>query len=183
GLVSEIFRYYAKYGEQFLTTVDLPNIKNAIVKKEPIGVLLGIMPWNYPHYQVARFIAPNLMLGNAMVLKHVPSCPESAVAITTILAQACLPKGVYNNIFATNDQVTSIINDKRIQGVSLTGSERAGAAVAQTAGAALKKVVLELGGSDPVIVLADADIDQAVTCALVTLPNLRHLINRIKLPD
>lgn len=165
GLVSEIFRYYAKYGEQFLTTADLPNTQNAVVKKEPIGVLLGIMPWNYPHYQVARFIAPNLMLGNAMVLKHAPSCPESAVAITTILAQAGLPKGVYNNIFATNDQVTSIINDKRIQGVSLTGSERAGAAVAQTAGAALKKVVLELGGSDPFIVLADADIDQAVTCA------------------
>ncbi|WP_201585773.1 NAD-dependent succinate-semialdehyde dehydrogenase [Psychrobacter sp. HII-4] len=167
GLVSEIFRYYAKYGEQFLTTVDLPNTQNAVVKKEPIGVLLGIMPWNYPHYQVARFIAPNLMLGNAMVLKHAPSCPQSAVAITTILAQAGLPKGVYNNIFANNDQVTSIINDKRIQGVSLTGSERAGAAVARTAGAALKKVVLELGGSDPFIVLADADIDQAVTCAFI----------------
>ena len=167
GLVSEIFRYYAKYGEQFLTTVDLPNTQNAVVKKEPIGVLLGIMPWNYPHYQVARFIAPNLMLGNAMVLKHAPSCPQSAVAITTVLAQAGLPKGVYNNIFANNDQVTSIINDKRIQGVSLTGSERAGAAVARTAGAALKKVVLELGGSDPFIVLADADIDQAVTCAFI----------------
>ena len=94
ALVGEIFRYYAKYGEQFLTTADLPNAQNAVVKKEPVGVLLGIMPWNYPHYQVARFIAPNLMLGNAMVLKHAPSCPESAVAITTILAQAGLPKGV-----------------------------------------------------------------------------------------
>jgi succinate-semialdehyde dehydrogenase/glutarate-semialdehyde dehydrogenase len=167
GLVSEIFRYYAKYGEQFLTTGDLPNAKNAVVKKEPIGVLLGIMPWNFPHYQAARFIAPNLMLGNAMLLKHAPSCPKSAMAITDILAQAGLPKGVYNNVFVTNDQVKSIINDKHIQGVSLTGSERAGAAVAQTAGAALKKVVLELGGSDPFIVLADADIDKAVTCAFI----------------
>lgn len=167
GLVSEIFRYYAKYGEQFLTTVDLPNTKNAIVKKEPIGVLLGIMPWNYPHYQVARFIAPNLMLGNTILLKHAPSCPKTALAITDILSQAGLPSGVYNNIFVTNDQVKSIIDNKHIQGVSLTGSERAGAAVAQIAGAALKKVVLELGGSDPFIVLKDADIDQAVTCAFI----------------
>lgn len=94
ALVSEIFRYYAKYGEEFLPTADLPNAQNAVVKKEPIGVLLGIMLWKYSHYQVARFIAPNLMLGNAMVLKHAPSCPESAVAITTILVQAGLPKGV-----------------------------------------------------------------------------------------
>ncbi|WP_350558013.1 NAD-dependent succinate-semialdehyde dehydrogenase [Psychrobacter sp. CAL346-MNA-CIBAN-0220] len=166
-LVSEIFRYYAKYGEQFLETAELPNTQNAVVKKESIGVLLGIMPWNYPHYQVARFIAPNLMLGNAIILKHAPSCPKSATAIVSILAQAGLPKGVYNNIFVTNDQVKTIINDKRIQGVSLTGSERAGAAVAQVAGAALKKVVLELGGSDPFIVLADADIDQAVECAFI----------------
>jgi succinate-semialdehyde dehydrogenase/glutarate-semialdehyde dehydrogenase len=165
ALVSQIFRYYAKFGEQFLETPALPGTKNAVVKKESIGVLLGIMPWNYPHYQVARFIAPNLMLGNAIVLKHAPSCPKTATAIISILAQAGLPKGVYNNIFATNDQVKSIINDKRIQGVSLTGSERAGAAVAQVAGAALKKVVLELGGSDAFIVLADADIDRSVECA------------------
>lgn len=167
ALVSQIFRYYAKYGEQFLATVELPNTQNAVVKKEPIGVLLGIMPWNYPHYQVARFIAPNLMLGNTIILKHAPSCPKSATAITSILAQAGLPKGVYSNVFVTNEQVKSIINDKRIQGVSLTGSERAGAAVAQVAGAALKKVVLELGGSDPFIVLADADIDKAVECAFI----------------
>ena len=164
-LVSQIFRYYAKHGEQFLETPNLPDTQNAVVKKEPIGVLLGIMPWNYPHYQVARFIAPNLMLGNAIILKHAPSCPKSATAITSLLAKAGLPKGVYNNIFVSNEQVKSIINDKRVQGVSLTGSERAGAAVAQVAGAALKKVVLELGGSDPFIVLADADIDQAVECA------------------
>jgi succinate-semialdehyde dehydrogenase/glutarate-semialdehyde dehydrogenase len=107
------------------------------------------------------------MLGNAIVLKHAPSCPKTATAIISILAQAGLPKGVYNNIFATNDQVKSIINDKRIQGVSLTGSERAGAAVAQVAGAALKKVVLELGGSDAFIVLADADIDRSVECAFI----------------
>ncbi|SIT02412.1 NAD-dependent succinate-semialdehyde dehydrogenase [Neptunomonas antarctica] len=167
ALVSQIFRYYATYGEQFLETPELPDTQNSVVKKESIGVLLGIMPWNYPHYQVARFIAPNLMLGNAIMLKHAPSCPQSATAITSILAQAGLPKSVYNNVFVTNEQVKSIINDKRIQGVSLTGSERAGAAVAQVAGAALKKVVLELGGSDPFIVLADADIDHAVECAFI----------------
>lgn len=167
ALVSQIFRYYAKYGEQFLQAPELPDAKNAVVKKESIGVLLGIMPWNYPHYQVARFIAPNLMLGNAIILKHAPSCPKTATAIISILAQAGLPKGVYNNIFATNEQVKTIINDRRVQGVSLTGSERAGAAVAKVAGAALKKVVLELGGSDAFIVLADADIDQAVECAFI----------------
>lgn len=129
--------------------------------------MLGIMPWNYPHYQVVRFIAPNLMLGNTIIIKHAPVCPKSATAVTAILAQAGLPKGVYNNLFVTNEQVKSIINDKRIQGVSLTGSEKAGAAVAQEAGAALKKVVLELGGSDPFIVLADADIDQAVECTFI----------------
>lgn len=166
-LVSQIFRYYAKYGEQFLATPELPDAQNAIVKKEPIGVLLGIMPWNYPHYQVARFIAPNLMLGNTIILKHAPSCPKSAEAITSILEQAGLPNDVYNNVYVTNDQVKLIINNPCIQGVSLTGSERAGSAVAQIAGAALKKVVLELGGSDPFIVLADADIDQAVECAFI----------------
>lgn len=167
ALVSQIFRYYAQYGEQFLAASALPDAPNAVVKKEPIGVLLGIMPWNYPHYQVARFIAPNLMLGNTILLKHAPSCPESALAIAELLTEAGLPKEVYSNIFASNEQVKAIINSSPVQGVSLTGSERAGAAVAQEASAALKKVVLELGGSDPFIVLADADIDQAVECAFI----------------
>lgn len=166
-LVSQIYRYYAQYAEQFLQTQPLPDSKDAVVKKEPLGVLLGIMPWNYPHYQVARFIAPNLMLGNTILLKHAPCCPKSALAIVAILEQAGLPTWVYQNIFASNEQVKAIIEHDYVQGVSLTGSERAGSAVAQSAGAALKKVVLELGGSDPFIVLADADIEQAVNSAFV----------------
>lgn len=167
SLVSHIFRYYAKYGEQFMSTQPMPDAKNAIVRKESLGPILGIMPWNYPHYQVARLVAPNLMIGNTVILKHAPSCPESAIQIAKLFADSGLPDGVYENIFATNEQVETIIHDSRVQGVSLTGSERAGSAVARTAGSALKKVVLELGGSDPFIVLPDADIDNAVSCAFV----------------
>ncbi|MFT5121106.1 MAG: succinate-semialdehyde dehydrogenase/glutarate-semialdehyde dehydrogenase, partial [Psychrobacter glaciei] len=130
-------------------------------------VLLGIMPWNYPHYQVARFVAPNVMAGNTIILKHAPQCPNTAEVIVDILKDAGLPSGVYNNVFATNDQAATIIEDTRVQGVSLTGSERAGQAVAKVAGGALKKVVLELGGSDAFIVAADADIEQAVQGAIV----------------
>lgn len=167
SLVSHIFRYYAKYGEQFMNTQPMPDSKNAIVRKEALGPILGIMPWNYPHYQVARLVAPNLMIGNTVILKHAPSCPESAVQIAKLFADSGLPEGVYENIFATNEQIETIIHDSRVQGVSLTGSERAGSAVAKTAGSALKKVVLELGGSDPFIVLPDADINNAVSCAFI----------------
>lgn len=167
SLVSHIFRYYAKYGEQFMNIQPMPDAKNAIVRKEALGPILGIMPWNYPHYQVARLVAPNLMIGNTVILKHAPSCPESAVQIAKLFADSGLPEGVYENIFATNEQIETIIHDSRVQGVSLTGSERAGSAVAKTAGSALKKVVLELGGSDPFIVLPDADINNAVSCAFI----------------
>lgn len=167
SLVSHIFRYYAKYGEQFMNIQPMPDAKNAIVRKEALGPILGIMPWNYPHYQVARLVAPNLMIGNTVILKHAPSCPESALQIAKLFADSGLPEGVYENIFATNEQIETIIHDSRVQGVSLTGSERAGSAVAKTAGSALKKVVLELGGSDPFIVLPDADINNAVSCAFI----------------
>src|SRR5699024_902452 len=130
----------------------------ALVRKEAVGVLLGIMPWNFPYYQVARFAAPNLMNGNTILLKHAPQCPESALAMEQIFKDAGAPEGAYVNIFATNDQGADIIADRRIQGVSLTGSERAGAAVAEIAGRNLKKVVLELGGSDPFLVMEDADV-------------------------
>ena len=118
------------------------------------------MPRNYPYYQVARFAAPNLMAGNTIVLKHAPQCPESALAIEAIFAEAGLPQDAYINVFALNDQVAAIIADPRIAGISLTGSERAGTAVAALAGQHLKKVVLELGGSDPFIVLDTDDIAQ-----------------------
>ncbi|WP_296236961.1 NAD-dependent succinate-semialdehyde dehydrogenase [Psychrobacter sp. UBA5136] len=167
GLVADIYRYYADNAEQLLTpnTIDVDS-GTASVEKRPVGALLGIMPWNYPHYQVARFAAPNLMAGNTIILKHAPQCPKTAEAIVDILKEAGLPDGVYNNVFATNEQAATIIEDSRVQGVSLTGSERAGQAVAKIAGAALKKVVLELGGSDAFIVAADADIEQAVQGAI-----------------
>ena len=163
GLVAEIYRYYADNAEQLLApnTIDVDS-GSASVEKRPVGVLLGIMPWNYPHYQVARFVAPNFMAGNTIILKHAPQCPKTAEVIADMFKEVGVPEGVYNNIFATNEQAATIIHDKRVQGISLTGSERAGQAVAKEAGGALKKVVLELGGSDAFIVAADADIKQAI---------------------
>lgn len=140
GLVADIYRYYADNAEQLLapSTIDVDS-GSASVEKRPVGALLGIMPWNYPHYQVARFVAPNFMAGNTVILKHAPQCPKTAEAIADILKDAGLPEGVYNNVFATNEQAATIIEDSRVQGVSLTGSERAGQAVAKIAGGALKK--------------------------------------------
>ena len=131
-----------------------------------IGVILGIMPWNYPYYQVARFAVPNLILGNTVVLKHAAQCPESALALEKLFRDAGFPEGAYVNVFATHDQIADIIADERVQGVSLTGSERAGAIVAEQAGKHLKKCVLELGGSDVFLVLDTADLDHAVAHAV-----------------
>jgi succinate-semialdehyde dehydrogenase / glutarate-semialdehyde dehydrogenase len=127
-----------------------------------------VMPWNYPYYQVARFAAPNLIVGNTVILKHAENCPTSALAIAQIMKDAGLPDGVYTNLFATHEQVAAMVADPRLHGVSLTGSERAGAVVAETAGRNLKKVVLELGGSDPYIILDSDDVDDAAKTAWVT---------------
>lgn len=164
-----IYEYYADHAEKFLADepIDLLDGEGtAVIRRGPVGVLLGIMPWNYPYYQVARFAGPNLTLGNTIVLKHAPQCPESAEAIQQIFDDAGFPAGAYVNIYATNEQIAEIIGDPRVQGVSLTGSERAGAAVAETAGRHLKKVVLELGGSDPFIVLSTDDLDATVDSAM-----------------
>lgn len=168
-IVVSIYEYYADNGPRFLEDEEIDVVAggSAIVRKQALGVILGIMPWNYPYYQVARFAAPNLMNGNTILLKHAPQCPESALAMERIFREAGAPPGAYVNIFATNDQVATIIADPRVHGVSLTGSERAGAAVAEIAGRNLKKVVLELGGSDPFIVLRSADVDQAVSSAVI----------------
>ena len=128
------------------------------MRRSAYGVLLGIMPWNYPYYQVARFAGPNHIIGNTVLLKHAPQCPESAEAIAQIFKDAGYPAGAYENIYATNEQVEWVIADPRVRGVSVTGSERAGAAVAEIAGRNLKKVVLELGGSDPFIVLGTDNV-------------------------
>lgn len=168
GLVAQIYRYYADNAEALLAPNKIEvESGSAMVEKHPVGALFGIMPWNYPHYQVARFAAPNFMAGNTIILKHAPQCPQTAEVIVDILKDAGIPDGVYNNVFASNEQAATIIHDKRVQGVSLTGSERAGAAVAKEAGSALKKVVLELGGSDAFIVASDADLGQAVQNAII----------------
>ena len=162
-----IYRYYADHGPDLLK--DEPLHSNtpgtAWVRKSPIGALLGIMPWNYPYYQVARFAAPNLMIGNTIILKHAPQCPESALVMEQIFREAGVPADAYINVFASNEQVAEMIADPRIAGVSVTGSERAGSAVAATAGQNLKKVVLELGGSDPFIVLDGADLPSVAKAA------------------
>lgn len=167
-LVASIYDYYATEGPEFLKDepLEVKGGGDALVRSTPIGPLLGIMPWNYPYYQVARFAAPNLVLGNTILLKHAGSCPQSALAIEEIFHDAGLPKGAYTNLFLDNDQVAEVIADSRVQGVSLTGSERAGAAVAEVAGRNLKKYVLELGGSDPFIVLDSDDLDATVKAAV-----------------
>jgi succinate-semialdehyde dehydrogenase/glutarate-semialdehyde dehydrogenase len=168
-----IYQYYADHAEEFLADekIELSDgTGQAFIRRAGLGVLLGIMPWNFPYYQVARFAGPNIVAGNTILLKHAPQCPESAAAIAQIFDDAEAELGahdsVYVNIYATNEQIATVIADPRVQGVSVTGSERAGAAVAQLAGQNLKKVVLELGGSDPFILLSTADLDAAVQDAV-----------------
>ncbi|MBJ7465449.1 MAG: NAD-dependent succinate-semialdehyde dehydrogenase [Mycolicibacterium sp.] len=166
---ASIYEFYADNAEKFLADepIDLLDGEgSALIRRGPVGVLLGIMPWNYPYYQVARFAGPNLVLGNTIVLKHAPQCPESAAALAQIFTDAGYPEGAYVNVYATNEQIAEAIADPRIQGVSLTGSERAGAAVAEIAGRNLKKVVLELGGSDPFILLSSDDLDATIEAAV-----------------
>ncbi|WP_072804176.1 NAD-dependent succinate-semialdehyde dehydrogenase [Rhodococcoides yunnanense] len=166
-LSAAIYQYYADNGPKFLEdeTLDVPGAEESVVQRKPVGALVGVMPWNFPYYQVARFAAPNLMVGNTILLKHAPNCPQSALLMEEIFHQAGLPEDAYINIFASNEQIADMIADPRVQGVSLTGSERAGTSVAETAGRNLKKVVLELGGSDVFILLDSDDIDATVKSA------------------
>ncbi|MGC4174298.1 NAD-dependent succinate-semialdehyde dehydrogenase [Demequina sp.] len=164
---ADITEYYADNWE--VITKDQPieilGEGTAVIRRSPIGPLLGIMPWNFPYYQVARFAAPNLVVGNTIILKHAPQCPESAAAIEQMYKDAGFPEGAYVNVYASNEQAAAIIADPRVAGVSVTGSERAGAAVAALAGANLKKVALEMGGSDPFILLSTDDLDAVVGAA------------------
>ena len=168
-----IYQYYADNGAAFLADEQIElsdGTGSAFIRRGGLGVLLGIMPWNFPYYQVARFASPNIVAGNTILLKHAPQCPESAAAIAQIFDDAEAELGahdsVYVNIYASNEQIATVIADARVQGVSVTGSERAGAAVAELAGKYLKKVVLELGGSDPFILLSTDDLDTAVQDAV-----------------
>ena len=138
----------------------------SFLRYQGIGTIIGVMPWNYPYYQVARFAVPNLILGNTVIVKHATQCPESALALQQLFVDAGFPEGAYVNVFASHDQVGTIIADDRVQGVSLTGSEAAGAIVAEKAGRALKRCVLELGGSDAFLVLDTKDLDNAVKHAV-----------------
>src|SRR3954471_6927903 len=164
-----IYEYYADNAEKLLADESIDLLEgegSAFIRRSSVGLLLGIMPWNYPYYQVARFAGPNLVAGNTILLKHAPQCPESSAAMEQMFHDAGVPTDAYINIYATNDQIASVIADPRVQGVSLTGSGRAGAAVAEIAGRHLKKVVLELGGSDPFLVLKADDLDAVVEAAV-----------------
>ena len=165
----DIYGYYAGNAEDFLEDEPIELLAGegtALIRRTAMGPLVGIMPWNFPYYQVARFAGPNLIVGNTILLKPAPQCPESAEAIQAIYDDAGFPEGAYQTILATNEQIADAIADPRVRGVSLTGSERAGAAVAEIAGRNLKKVVLELGGSDPFILLATKNLDEAVEAAV-----------------
>ncbi len=164
-----IYDFYADNAEDLMADEPIKLLDgegSALIRRSSFGVLLGIMPWNFPYYQVARFAAPNLVIGNTILLKHAPQCPESAEAMEQMFHEAGIPEGAYTNVRATNEQIEWVIGDPRVRGVSLTGSERAGAAVAEIAGRNLKKVVLELGGSDPFLVLKTDDLDATVESAV-----------------
>src|SRR3954468_10138808 len=164
-----IYQYYAANGPALMKDepIDLLDGEgSAFVRRSSVGLLLGIMPWNYPYYQVARFAGPNLVAGNTILLKHAPQCPESSAAMEQMFHDAGVPTDAYINIYATNDQIADVIADPRLQGVSLTGSGRAGAAVAEIAGRHLTKVVLELGGSDPFLVRKANDPAAVVEAAV-----------------
>jgi len=164
----DIYGFYAENAEKLLADEEIELLAgdgDAIVRKSAMGPLIGIMPWNFPYYQVARFAGPNLIVGNPILLKPAPQCPESAEAVQRMMADAGLPDDAYQTILATNDQIAGAIADPRIRGVSLTGSERAGAAVAEIAGRNLKKVVLELGGLDPFVLLGTRDLEGAIQAA------------------
>jgi len=166
GLSADILDYYAKRAEQFLAPKPIPESPGAVVETRPIGVILGIEPWNFPYYQIARVAGPQLMVGNVLILKHAENVPQCALAFARLFEEAGAPAGVYTNIFASIEQIGRVIDDPRVRGVTVTGSERAGAAVAERAGRNLKKSVMELGGSDPLIVLEDAPLEATLDSAL-----------------
>src|SRR5271163_3201333 len=163
-----ILQYFANKAEVFLAPKKLDSAKGeARLEYSPFGVLLSIQPWNYPYYQLARFGGPHLMSGNVMLVKHAPGVPQCALAFEQVLREAGAPEGVYTNLFLSNDQAGALIDDPRVKGIALTGSERAGEALASRAGRNLKKSTMELGGSDAFIILEDADLDHTVAMAIL----------------
>ena len=167
ALSASILDYYAENAERFLAPQQLrPATGEATIESSPLGVIFGVEPWNFPYYQLARFVAPNLMAGNVVLVKHASNVPQCATMFADVFVEAGAPMGAYLNLMISKAQVAHVIADPRIKGVALTGSEAAGAIVAGQAGGALKKSTMELGGSDAFIVLADADLDETVKWAL-----------------
>lgn len=167
-LSASIMQYFADNAEVFLAPKKFKSATgDARLEYSPLGVLLSIQPWNYPYYQLARFAGPHLMSGNVILLKHAPGVPQCAVAFDQALKEAGVPEGVYTNLFLSNDQAGALIDDPRVKGIALTGSERAGEVLASRAGRNLKKSTMELGGSDAFIVLGDADLEHTVAMAIV----------------
>ena len=164
---ADIIDYYAEHAEHFLAPQKLkPRSGQAVIESTPLGVLFGVQPWNFPYYQLARFAAPNLMAGNVVMVKHASCVPQCALAFERLWSEAGAPVGAYTNLFISHDQVNEVIDDPRVQGVALTGGMDAARGVAARAGQSVKKTTMELGGNDAFIVLADADLDQAVKWAV-----------------
>lgn len=164
-----VCRYYADNARIFLKDEHIKTEhKSSIVTHAPLGVILAIMPWNFPFWQVFRFVAPALMAGNAILLKHASNVPQCALAIEALFQEAGFPMGIFQNVFINHNKVAWLIAHERIQAVTLTGSDAAGAKVAQLAGKHIKKMVLELGGSDPFIVLDDANVKEAAQQAVAS---------------
>ncbi len=161
-----VCEYYAEHAENFLASEKL-NTKDgaSYIAYDPIGIVLAVMPWNFPLYQVLRFAPPAIMAGNVVLLKHASNVPQCALSIEEIFRKAGFPEGIFQTLLIRSDKVSIIIDDPRIQAVTITGSTEAGSSVAERAGKNIKKSVLELGGSDPFIVLKDADIEKAANIA------------------
>ncbi|MCH1919912.1 NAD-dependent succinate-semialdehyde dehydrogenase [Shewanella sp. A3A] len=169
-LSAQILEYYVKNAAALLAPEKLPVADpaegRATLVHEPLGVILAIEPWNFPYYQIARILAPQLSAGNTLLLKHASNVPQAAAAFESLMRDAGLPHGAFQNLYATRSQIEMIINDRRVHGVALTGSEGAGAVVAAQAGKAMKKSTLELGGADAFVVLEDADMAKTVKWAV-----------------
>lgn len=166
SLSADILDYYAGHANEFLRPRPLPESPGATLETRPLGIILAIEPWNFPYYQVARVVGPQLMAGNVVIVKHAENAPQCALAFARLFEAAGAPPGSYTNIFASIGQVAHLIEDSRVRGVTVTGSERAGSAVAERAGRHLKKSVMELGGSDPFIVLEDAPLEKSIEAAV-----------------